>query len=297
MEGAPAYSPIRVGVSDKQRARLRNGHRVRVSPPIQGEGVQLIIDPSKLNNISKCFRAGKGTTIQLSPSEIQANMGVQGEGIFGKQFDRFVKKTIGKKATKELYNVAEKVGKPLVNKGLDALATAATVYAPGAAPAIQAAKSAAKGYIDRPTAYQKNPSKELMKDVNPAKMAEDYAKGQLDEYMKGEGIFDTVKKLAKSKTGKMLQKKAIGMAKKEAVKAGLPSSVANVLAGAAEKGVEGQGLYASSRGRGVMGCGALIGSGYLPPALQSQAGSANFSFANQLPPQYAAAIRGNGLYA
>jgi hypothetical protein len=297
MEGAPAYSPIRVGVSDKQRARLRNGHRVRVSPPVEGSGVQLIIDPSKLNNISKCFRAGKGTTIQLSPSEIAANRTVEGEGIFGKKFDRFVKKTIGKKATKQLYDVAEKVGKPLVNKGLDALATAATIYAPGAAPAIEAAKKAAKGYIARPTAYQEDPVGELVKDVNPAKMAEDYAKGKIDEYMRGEGVFDTVKKLAKSKTGKMLQKKAIGFAKKEAMKAGLPSEVANVLAGAAEKGVEGQGLYASSRGRGVMGRGAMIGAGYLPPALQSQANSANFHFSTQLPPAYASIIKGNGLYA
>lgn len=288
MEGAPAYSAIRVGLSDKQRARLRNGHSVRCSPAVEGSGVQLIIDPSRLNNISKCFRAGKGTNIQLSPSEIQANMGVQGEGIFGKKFDRFVKKTIGKKATKELYSVAEKVGKPLVNKGLDALATAATVYAPGAAPAIQAAKRAAKGYIDRPTAYQEDPTGELMKDVNPQKMAMEQM---------GMGIFDTVKKLAKSKTGKMLQKKVIGMAKKEAVKAGLPSELANVLAGAAEKGVEGQGLYAQSRGRGVMGSGALMGAGYLPPALQSQANSANFMFHTQLPPQYASRITGNGLYA
>lgn len=302
------YSPIRIGISDKQRARLRNGHRVRVSPPIEGEGVNLIVHPERLDSISKCFRVGKGTMLQLSPSEIQANKtGVEGEGIFGKQFDRFVKKTIGKKATKQIYSGLDKVAKPLVNKGLDAAAIAATAYlGPEAAPAIQAAKRAAKGYIDRPTAYQKNPSKELMKDVNPVGMAEDFAKGKIDAMMAGEGIMDMVKKAAKSKVGKSLQKKAIDAAMKQAKKQGVPGVVADALGSAAKSGVEGQGLYASapSRGRGVMGRGAMVGAGYLPPALQSQNNSANFQFHTQFPPSYAELKRygqptvgGYGLYA
>lgn len=302
------YSPIRIGVSDKQRARLRNGHRVRVSPPIEGEGVNLIVHPERLDAISKCFRVGKGTMLQLSPSEIQANKsGVEGEGIFGKEFDRFVKKTIGKKATKTIYKGLDKVAKPLVNKGLDAAAIAATAYlGPEAAPAIQAAKRAAKGYIDRPTAYQKDPSKELMKDVNPVGMAEDFAKGKMDEMMRGEGIMDMVKKAAKSKAGKSLQKKAIDAAMKQAKKQGVPGVVADALGSAAKSGVEGQGLYASapSRGRGVMGRGAMVGCGVLPPALQSQNNSANFQFHTQLPPSYAELKRygqygslGGGLYA
>lgn len=304
MENLPMYSPIRIGVSAKQRARLRNGHKVRVSPPVEGEGVNLIVHPDKINPISKCFRMGKGTMIQLSPSEIQANKaGVEGEGIFGKEFDRFVKKTIGKKAAKSLYKVADKVAKPIVNTAIDAAAKAAKVYAPEAAPAIEAAKRAAKGYVDRPSEYQKNPSKALMKDVNPAGMAEDYAKGQLDSYMKGEGILDMIKKVGKSKVGKSLQKKAIDMAMKEAKKKGVPSVITDALGSAARSGVEGQGLYASapSRGRGVMGRGAIIGNGMLPPALQSQNNSANFQFHTQLPPSYAELKRygvgGSGLYA
>ena len=303
------YSPIRIGVSDKQRSRLRNGHRVRVSPPCEGEGVNLIIHPDKIHPISKCFRAGKGVMLQLSPSEIQANKSssIQGEGIFGKEFDRGVKKLIGKKATKTIYKGLDKVAKPLVNKGLDAAAIAATAYlGPEAAPAIQAAKRAAKGYIDRPTAYQKDPAKELMKDVNPVGMAEDYAKGQMNEMMKGGGVFDMVKKAATSKAGKSLQKKAIDMAMKQAKKQGVPGVVADALGSAAKSGVEGQGLYASSpsRGYGVMGRGAMMGCGVLPPALQSQNNSANFMFHTQMPPSYADlkrygqyGIAGNGLYA
>jgi len=299
------FMPLHIAASEKQRSRLRNGHRVRVSPAMEGCGFNLIVNPATFDTASKCFRAGRGTMVQLSPMEIQANRGVEGEGIFGKEFDRFVKKTIGKKATKSLYKVAEKVGKPLVNKGLDAVALAAKAYGgPAAAPAIEAAKRAAKGYIDRPTAYQKNPSKELMKDVNPVGMAEDFAKGQLDDLMMGEGIFDMVKKAAKSKVGKQLQKKALSMAVKEAKKAGVPSFVADLASKEASSAIDGQGLYASSasRGYGVMGRGAIMGSGYLPPALQSQNNSANFMFHTQLPPNLAmlkryGVMEGQGLYA
>ena len=124
-----------------------------------------------------------------------------------------------------------------------------------------------------------------------------------DSYMKGEGVLDMIKKVGKSKVGKSLQKKAIDMAMKEAKKKGVPSVITDALGSAAKSGVEGQGLYASapSRGRGVMGRGAMMGCGVLPPALQSQNNSANFHFSTQLPPSYAElkryGIGGSGLYA
>lgn len=175
---------IHINASEKQRSRLRNGHPVRCSPCAEGAGVKLMIHPERFDKVAKVFRQGKGTTVQLSPEEIQMNMEMEGSGIFGKKFDRFVKKTIGKKATKSLYKGLAKVAKPIVNTGIDIAGTAAMAYAPQAAPAILAAKRAAKGYIDRPTAYQKNPAKELMKDVNPVGMAEEYAKGKINEAMK-----------------------------------------------------------------------------------------------------------------
>lgn len=190
---------IHIKASEKQRSRLRNGHPVRCSPAMEGAGVELLIHPERFDAVSRVFRQGKGTTIALSPEELQANKEVVGSGIFGKQFDRFVKKTIGKKATKELYKVAEKVGKPLVEKGLDAAALAATAYAPAAAPAIQAAKRAAKGYISRPTAYQENPTKELIKDVNPAGMVADAQKDFL-----GMGMSRTRRQRARAKVKKIL---------------------------------------------------------------------------------------------
>jgi hypothetical protein len=44
-------------------------------------------------------------------------------------------------------------------------------------PALQVGKKVLKGYIDRPTAYQENPTKELVKDINPVGLAVDYALG------------------------------------------------------------------------------------------------------------------------
>lgn len=291
---------IHIKASEKQRSRLRNGHPVRCSPAMEGAGVELLIHPERFDSVARVFRNGKGTTIKLDQDEIMANREIGGSGIFGKEFDRFVKKTIGKKATKSLYKVAEKVGKPLVEKGLDAAALAATAYAPAAAPAIQAAKKAAKGYISRPTAYQKNPSKELMKDVNPVGMAEDYAKGQMDAYMKGEGIMDFVNKARKSKIGKSLAKSATKALAKEAIKQGVPASIANPLANMGAKALSGGAtrcmggrIYTerSVSGRGSVGV-------FAPPAMRSDPYGANFAMNTQLPPDMVrgGVSFGSGLY-
>jgi len=103
-----------------------------------------------------------------------------GKGIFGKKFDRFVKKTIGKKATKSLYHVLDKEVKPLVNKGLDMGVSALGTAQPELIPALELGKKALKGYIDKPTAYQKNPSKMLIKDLNPVGLAKDYIRGEIE---------------------------------------------------------------------------------------------------------------------
>ena len=127
----------------------------------------------------------------------------------------------------------------------------------------------------------------------------------------GMGIFDTIKKgaksLAKSKIGKSLAKTAIDTAVASAGASGyVPPSVAKSLGKSAKSSVDGygiwtgggdhsggfggMGLYAGRRtyGGGMMG-GALlnVSNSHLPPALQSQNLSANFAFRNQLPPALA----------
>jgi hypothetical protein len=127
------------------------------------------------------FLSGNG--MYNEEEEYEGGALLRGEGIFGKKFDRFVKKTIGKKATKTIYKALDKTVKPLVNKGLDMGITALETAQPELIPALQVGKKVLKGYIDRPSAYQKNPTKELIKDTNPVGLATDYAQSQLESYM------------------------------------------------------------------------------------------------------------------
>jgi hypothetical protein len=184
----------------------------------------LMLMPSTAKRIGKAINRMKGVRLALKGDETAVDT-MTGEGIFGKQFDRFVKKTIGKKATKSLYGVADKVLKPMVNKGLDAASMAAMAYAPAAAPAIMAAKRVAKGYLDRPSAYQANPSKEIMKDADVGAIAKDVMKGQgifgkqFDRFVKktiGKKATKTIYK-ALDKSAKPLVNKGLDLAEKAAL--------------------------------------------------------------------------------
>jgi hypothetical protein len=138
-----------------------------------------------------------------------------------------------------------------------------------------------------------------------------------------EFVGDNIVKGAKSKVGKQI----LTTLAKEALEKGLPAlamgaatalgqpelaPVAGKVAGlagkqaskAVAKEIEGMGLYAGARATtrgggmyarggglyaGIQGRGALLNvtSSQLPPALQSQNASANWSMRNQLPPEYA----------
>lgn len=138
------YSPISIGCSEKQMSRLRNGHRVRI---MKGEGVNLLVDPSKFNSITKAFSKGKGAMVQLSPEELAANRGIEGEGIFGKKFDRLLKKGGIKKTVFQIAEAAKPVVKEAMKVGL-------TAVPPQYQPAAAAATAMTSAYMDKPTKYQ-----------------------------------------------------------------------------------------------------------------------------------------------
>lgn len=184
----------------------------------------LMLMPSTAKRIGKAIRSGKGVRVALKGDETAVDT-MSGEGIFGKQFDRFVKKTIGKKAAKAVYSGLDKFAKPLVEKGLDAASIAAMAYAPGAAPAIMAAKRVAKGYLNKPTAYQENPSKMIMQDADVGAIAKDVMKGQgifgkqFDRFVKktiGKKATKTIYK-ALDKSAKPLVNKGLDLAEKAAL--------------------------------------------------------------------------------
>ena len=128
-------------------SRTRNGHRVRL---MKGEGTQLVVMPDQYTQIEKAFLKNKGIQVALSPTEIDANKMVEGSGIFGKKFDKALKKGGVKKF---VYKAASAL-KPLAMEMIDKGAEAASMFAPELAPAIMTAQSTAKQYLDKPSSLQ-----------------------------------------------------------------------------------------------------------------------------------------------
>ena len=60
---------IGVDLSDHQRRRLHNGHKVRVK---KGEGI-MMVSPGNFDTMSRTFLRGKAKEIQLTPEEVMAN--------------------------------------------------------------------------------------------------------------------------------------------------------------------------------------------------------------------------------
>jgi len=188
---------LHIKVSPKQLSKLRNGHQVRVSEAMQGQGVNLIVHPERYDTVCKCFRKKKGVQIQLTPEEIMANKlahpKMEGTGIFGRDFDNFVERTIGTKAKDVIYKGADEL-KPLVKEAV----SKASDYAPeigasaltGLAVALgqpelipvagmvgkqlgglagKAGKDFANEYLDNPEKFQGYSGSTGNKDVNAPK--------------------------------------------------------------------------------------------------------------------------------
>jgi hypothetical protein len=318
---------VHIKASKKQLAKLRNGHKVRVSPAIQGEGVNLIIDPARFNTVSKTFNKGKGTTIQLTQAELTANKEqapqMQGSGIFGTKFDDFVRDKLGTKAKDVIYNAADKL-KPAVKMGIDrlaerapeataaALASLATAsgnpqFAPMAATVgyqlgkkIASQSDVAKDYFDSPGKYQKAAKKFVSNAGGPR---DAIAPATLQGQAKQNELFNSLNKELGTQYGNLARatlNNAIAHMERSGVAAKQKQDEEDIQ-------YRGQGLYLSnSSGRGLhhrkrekasIGCGAsmVASQSHLPPALISQPFSANFQFQHTLPPAFARYSKGGGL--
>lgn len=115
---------IKIDASPKQLSRLRNGHRVRIKPAVEGSGFNLIIDPSKYDCITKSFSKGTAYQVQLTPDEIMANKQeaveptMEGQGIYagGKFSFKKLGRTL-KKGFQKTGSVLEDAGKKTI-KGI-----------------------------------------------------------------------------------------------------------------------------------------------------------------------------------
>ena len=276
-------------VSDKVKSRLRNGHSVRIKPTddMEGEGLNLIVHAHRLNNMTRCIKAGKGTQVALAPAEIEANKeGIVGNGIFGKKADNFLKKHGVKKLA---YAVGTAV-KPFAQKAISSLGQVADTYAPGLGTL---ASQTANDYLDRPEAYQKAVRDEL--HGAPTGNFKDKAIDMLAERLKSSG--DTVGQLDRAGASKAMADRASAEIAKRVGEARASPSGMGLYAG--------RGLY-TGMGLGLgLGCGlggyghsmprrreyhsiggrhSMMGQGV--PALMSQPFGVNYNFRTQMPPAY-----------
>lgn len=242
---------LSIDASPKQLSRLRNGHAVRVK---KGCGFNLLVDPSKFDAINRSFTRGSAYQLTLSPDELMANKQavqngeVEGMGIYtgGRINIGKAFKDFGKKAERGLKKAGRTIDKGLATAG----------------------KKTLKGLQTAEKVVRKNPvTRNIVKKVLPI-VAE-----------KGIQALSTYAGLDP------MTAKVLSTAGKEGTTAGLTEA--------------GYGLYA---GRGMLpgppsrmpevssiavGGNLLAKSNsQLPPALQSQAMSANFHMNTQLPPQY-----------
>lgn len=314
---------IEVGVSPKQISKLRNGHKVRVKKPMSGKGVCMIVDPAKYQIISRSFLRGKGAEISLSPEEIKVNMdeapSMEGNGIFGKKFDRFVRRTLGKKAKDTLYKGADMLKRP-IQQGIDKLAEYAPELGASALSGLALASgqpellpfagmagrelgklvgkkgaSYAKDYLDRPSYYQDNMALNV-----PQKRISSAVVDRINQYQ-GTNMGYMERAGLESANALLKQANMLRKIQEDKLRALYPNS--NISQADIDRAIDGQGLYAGNglyasnmRGRGsskslIAGKGVRV----LPPALQSQPYSANFQFRSTMPPAYQ--MIGNGLYA
>jgi hypothetical protein len=238
---------LKVSASPKQVSRLRNGHAVRIKEAIEGMGFNLLVDPAKFDSATRCFTKGTAYQIQLSPDEIMANKKAVQEGTMeGEGIFAGGKLRLGK-AFKKVGSAFEKAGQ----KTLSGLTTAEE-------------------------AVRTNPIGSAVVKTAVPMLAQAGLTG-----------------LAMSAGADPFTASLLGKSGASATQAGLKQA--------------GYGLYAGQSGRGLYAGGALAGppsrmpevssvsvggtllaksNMHLPPALQSDAMSANFHMNTQLPPHF-----------
>jgi len=143
----------------KRKMLKREPFRIKYS---SSGGAVMLVHKERIPKIHKAFKSSKGHTLTLTDDEIHAN----GEGIFGKKFDRFLDKHGIKKKVYETGDAFKPFAKAAITAGIMSGATALTgleTFASGGAgaalaPAITlggvALSGLASDYLDRPSKYQ-----------------------------------------------------------------------------------------------------------------------------------------------
>jgi hypothetical protein len=321
----------------KQLLKLYRGEKVRVK---RGTGFNLTVHPTTYNIVARAFNRDKGADIGLSAEELGAmnmpsgiqrlqqfdssgnpipldanvNVGVgptamthrnpllHGQGILGKDFDKWLDKKAGRK--KAVYKVAETF-KPVAKAGVTAAIGAATVAGATAltpvlgplgvpvAGAIGAtAENYAMDYIDNPNKYHgKSGATHPHKTNDLGQQAE-----QIKHYENmNKQLGTNFDYMGKAGLGKAVDDQASAKMIEDSVKAKYPTAGRDRSASVPL----GYGLHHHRLDRSVMGRGITMHhhSQVMPPAYESQPYGENFQMNHFLPPQFQTVkdIHGGGL--
>jgi hypothetical protein len=312
---------LHIKASKNQLSKLRKGHNVRISPEMEGKGIDLIVHPEAYNLAKKSFMKGKGIQMKLTPKEIALNQEftkkMKGKGIFGKSFDRALDRYGLKEAAYKIGDAAKPAVQAAILGGLMSGATALSAtelvasggLGAGAIPAIYSGAGTlgylATDYLDNPSKYQKKSNAGGPQDLTSAstlagQMAKQEALNRLSQET-GQN-YNTL--------GQANLATAIANKDKSALTNAVVSGITNAstpkppvvsrydkYGNASASGdfdangnpIVGNGFRKKRREVGsIQGMGTFVGSNQsVPQALQSQPFSANFQFAKTLPPAYA----------
>jgi len=284
---------------------------------MSGKGMQIVVHPSRIDPVTRCFTKGKGHTIELTQEEIAMNRETQmeGTGLFDdirRGFQDVGRKIapVADQAGRVLLPVAKDIAKQGLDKFADvapelgASALSGLAVATGNPALVPYAQMAGRAGGKALGGLARDEGKKALDNYNP------YAQGQNEQ--SAEEIYNlpmpprrNAPPSRSSVTNPMMNKSLadyseadLGMEiarRRGGYSTPLDSSggkrVLSPYVSAVGQGL-GSGLYAQVRGRGVVGVGgSLLRGGSLPPALQSQPYASNFIQASHLPPAYAQMIR------
>ena len=137
---------MKLNLSPEQLTKLERGHKIQLKASQLGSGINIGLPDHIEKQLAKAYKSAKGARIQLQQD-------MTGEGIFGKKFDRKLKKAGIKKAVFAMGEVAKPLVKQTLSTAVSALAS--NPYTAGLAPAGKYLESMTNSYMDNPTEYQK----------------------------------------------------------------------------------------------------------------------------------------------
>lgn len=179
-------------LSPKQLSKLRNGHKVRVYRPIEGMGMPLFVSPMNYNQMTRSFNKDSGTTIYLTPEELDTNRSVEGGALFGKKFKKSMKsigKALSSPTAVEIYKDTAKVAIPILLKAALSSGSSNTKPAPpttttGSGLYLRGAGVMAKNTLLNYTSDQLPPALQSQNED-----ANFFLRTQMPPYLKGKGLY------------------------------------------------------------------------------------------------------------